>query len=661
MKGLFPDFIVRLQEALLVCAPFDDFTALTHLFVDERIYPWRKLIRYRPNSVGLIDEVIFQLFERSNQAGENALLLFLQVVCDRTDPEDSCYGQIGMLIQEWQDALIGPPEFGEPALMAATERPPDRTVRQRASRFQPANIAPPATSRLEALGFLHDPFAWLEAEKIAPPQLLEELFVAHPDFDGKVMTLNRATILVAPRGSGKTAGRLTLEERLKQLQQATSSPYQPLDNKRVVPFVVVYDQFEQLVPRLPAINLTDHQDLLAAAIAAALLKFVSDNCEQFLAQDNGARSWWWSYLATYLRGVPLHYAIANEQLRVDWAQLRGELLPPFAPKVSIKELLSSFLNRLQAQFGINNLFILVDGVDGYAKTQSAQNLQALLHPLLSALSLLSLPGIIWKFFLPSLAETAARDSAGYRTGRIDLFRLEWDESALIQLLQRRLSWASAGAVAQLDAITEQRLRSNGINLESELARIALSYRHGPPRALLVIAERLFRGGSGNDLTLLAEIEWFRFRRWIGQDVRAHQREQMRQWPVRTQKDLAHITTTLNSLNDDALFLVQRAWNELDFYPAEPGELEATLNILTRVLASAGTVVASAADDDIPLAARVKMLMPPVLAFLIHKTPVTVDAQWIPARVVAWLRRIADGWLQSSGQMNTKRITLQGSG
>ena len=57
MEGLHPDFIERVQETLLVCAPFDDYKALLHLFVDARIHPWRHDIGYRPNSVGLIDEV----------------------------------------------------------------------------------------------------------------------------------------------------------------------------------------------------------------------------------------------------------------------------------------------------------------------------------------------------------------------------------------------------------------------------------------------------------------------------------------------------------------------------------------------------------------------------------------------------------------------------
>ncbi len=661
MYGLLSDFIDRLQETLLVCAPFDDFTALTHLFVDARIHPWRNAIRYRPNSVGLIDEVIFQLYEQQNQAGENALLLFLQVVRDRIDPDDACHGRLSMLIQEGQEALAKTPASAgaaHPAGDIAPGREGGRSLVNRAA--VPAPLPP---SRLEALGFEHDPFAWREAERINPPELLEELFVAHPDFDARVMLLDRSTILVAPRGSGKTAGRLALEQRLNQMQQAAFSPFALPEHKRVIPFIAVYNQFEQLIPRLPAVGLPDHQDLLAGVLASALLNFITVYKEQFLRLDGRARSWWWSFLATYLRGLPLHYALSDRHLRADWGQIHDKLTAPFAPKVSIKDLLSSFLQRLQENFGVNTLFILVDGVDGYLETQWAKNLRALLQPLLGAISLLSLPGIVWKFFLPTMAEEIAHSSAGYRTGRVDLFRLEWDEQSLIELLQRRLIWASNGAIEQLDAVVDQKLRFSRINLESELARFALSYRYGPPRALLAMGQHLFQDGSNRNQppTPLTEVEWFRFRRWIGQDVRAHQREQLRQLPLRSTDDFALIAASLANLNDDLLFLVQRAWNELDFYTAQPAELETTLEVFTRALAAAGIVLQSAADEQLALPVRVKIVIPALLDLLVRKTPASVDPQWIPARVVTWLRRSADNWLRSpTGSQGRTVAATEGS-
>ncbi len=655
MNGLLSAFINRLQEALLVCAPFDDFAALTHLFVDARIYPWRKEIRYQPSSIGLINEVIYQLYERHNQAGENALLLFLQVARDRIDPEDACHTRLDLLIREGQEALVNAPGAKD----LVENKAQTRAAGGPSMLGRSASPSPLPSSRLEALGFAHDPFAWREAEKISPPELLEELFVAHPDFDAKVMLLDRATVLVAPRGSGKTAGRLALEQRLNQIQQAAFSPYALSEHKRVVPFIAVYNQFEQLIPRLPAIGLPDHQELLAGALAAALLSFVTANKDRFLRLESRTRAWWWSYLATYSRGLPLNYALPDEQLRVDWEQIHDTVVAPFAPKVSIKDLLSSFLQRLQEDFGVNTLFILVDGVDGYLETQSATNLRSLLQPLLGAISLLSLPGIIWKFFLPTMAEEIAYGSAGYRTGRVDLFRLEWDEQSLIELLQRRLVWASSGAVEQLDAIIDQKLRSSRINLESELARIALSYRYGPPRALLAMGQRLFQHGNNRDQppTPLTEVEWFRFRRWIGQDVRVHQREQLRRLPLQSGDDFALVAATLNSLNDDLLFLAQRGWNELDFYTAQPGELEATLRIFTRALAAAGIAIESAGDEQLALPVRVKMLIPALLDLLVRKTPAALDAHWIPARVVTWLRQIAEYWLRSleAGQGQTINV------
>jgi hypothetical protein len=173
-----------------------------------------------------------------------------------------------------------------------------------------------------------------------------------------------------------------------------------------------------------------------------------------------------------------------------------------------------------------------------------------------------------------------------------------------------------------------------------------------------MSQRLFQDSGNRDQppTPLTEAEWFRFRRWIGQDVRAHQRDQLRRLPLHSGDDLVLIAANLNSLNDDLLFLAQRAWNELDFYTAQPGELEATLQVFARALAAGGIVVESTGDEQLDLSVRVKMLIPAIVDLLARKTPAALDAHWIPARVVTWLRQIAGGWLRSLGVDQSQVIT-----
>lgn len=349
-------------------------------------------------------------------------------------------------------------------------------------------VFPSPSPGLASLGFRYDPFAFPEAERM-PPDVLEETFVAHPGFDQYIMDLTRSAVLVAPRGGGKTAGRLRLEIHLNQRRQRSFEGWPPEDGPPYAPLVVVYDTFEKLIERLPTVGLQDHTGPLLAAIAEALCCFILAYPGRFMALSIEARDWWWAFLGTYLEGGGPDSRVQGSPLGMDWK--RTTVRPaPFRPGNALKRILEGVQRQL-ARLGVDSLFVLVDGVDGYLETQFVTNLETLVAPLLNTLSLLSLSGMVWKFFLPNDLEEAVLHSAGYETRRLNLAPINWDERSLVKLLRLRLEWASEGRIRYMAQLCDADL-VRAVDVEQELVRMALQHRLGPPRGLLDLASKLLK-------------------------------------------------------------------------------------------------------------------------------------------------------------------------
>lgn len=363
--------------------------------------------------------------------------------------------------------------------------------------------------------FYYDPFAFLEAEKM-PLEILEETFVDHPDFDGHIINPNRSAVMIWPPGSGKTAGRLRLEESLKRRRQY------PMDRPPYAPLVVIYNNFERMVEYLPDTKLSDHKTPLLAAVAEALFLFITDSPDQFLALDYKVRKWWWAFLENHLDGEQLDFRLQDStSLTTDWqkATQQSSLFRPGSTLESILKGLKEPLDHL----GIDALFFLVDGVDGYMETQTLPNLEVLVAPLLNALPLLSLKGVRWKFFLPNLLEKIVRTSAGYQTRRLDIVSITWDENRLTKFLQLRMESASTfpgerePRVHALSELCDEEL-FNTVNLDQELVRMALQHKRlGPPRALLNLGKKLLQKLSNK--TVLSLGDWNDFEEQVQQDLR----------------------------------------------------------------------------------------------------------------------------------------------
>lgn len=88
-----------LRQTLLSCAPVDGDTGLRALFVDARLQPWRHLLPEGHSPADRVDGLIVLLHGRRDEAGQNALALFLQVAAEQLSPEDACHQQLLSLVE----------------------------------------------------------------------------------------------------------------------------------------------------------------------------------------------------------------------------------------------------------------------------------------------------------------------------------------------------------------------------------------------------------------------------------------------------------------------------------------------------------------------------------------------------------------------------------
>jgi hypothetical protein len=100
-EGLPGELCDRLELALLRCAPAD----VEALFLDDRINPWRDLIPESGNAVDRARALIDALFHRADDHHTNALVLFLDVLHERTSPRDACHRRLYLLRCELQGLL----------------------------------------------------------------------------------------------------------------------------------------------------------------------------------------------------------------------------------------------------------------------------------------------------------------------------------------------------------------------------------------------------------------------------------------------------------------------------------------------------------------------------------------------------------------------------
>lgn len=93
----------QLISILLRCGPFDSNQALRATFVDRRISLWRDSVQDADSPKQRVIRLIDFLCDKYNSEQENALILFLYVLRDQTQPGDICYHDLEKFANEFSE------------------------------------------------------------------------------------------------------------------------------------------------------------------------------------------------------------------------------------------------------------------------------------------------------------------------------------------------------------------------------------------------------------------------------------------------------------------------------------------------------------------------------------------------------------------------------
>ena len=357
---------------------------------------------------------------------------------------------------------------------------------------------------LETAGFKWNPFSEIDAKD--EPHLGE--YFIYPVGFGEMLGRNSA-VLYAPRGGGKTANRRMVEH------------FCAIGEVEGRVFSVTYDDFQGVIQRtrgsLESVTARTHVEAILRNALPLLFDHLVQNPElvdnfenlaylrQFIKQFTDCLADYrlnQSLRETGVTKKDIVGALADKNLAgllssvvEDYrprVRLVAVLLEQGAAEVSLDELTPTELLKrlfdLVKTVGFDALFILVDNVDGLPETDGNPHACAtLLSALVGTASLMSLPGVFFKFFLPPDTKPLLDRFRAFSIEQVRPVRVDWQDEKLHQVLQERLKAATQEGrppITSLDAVSEERLRGK---IDRELMRYSKT-----PRDLMLLGKEVFR-------------------------------------------------------------------------------------------------------------------------------------------------------------------------
>lgn len=342
-------------------------------------------------------------------------------------------------------------------------------------------------------GFKAHPFLKTNADE---EESLQSYFVPPPYFDAIIgdPSSPNSSIVMAPRGAGKTAQRRMVEAAASELRF----------------LAVTYDRFEFGVgQKISDISLQYHLRNIITRILVSFLSYLSDwpDVSKNLSRDekkqlaifihaylgdltgdgmqellNELKSLpdkfkeFWHIHVGFMESV-LHFLLKAYDLpKIDLPDIRQE---EKRLGETYKFQLESML-RLVKKVGFKSVYILLDRPDETEKTgNNPESTYLLIQPLLRDLELLGLPGYGFKFFLWDQIEPFFRADA--RPDRVPQYELKWNRNSLKEVLAKRLLSFSDGEISSFDSLLEV-----PCNIDDQLCLMA----NGSPRNLIRLCERI---------------------------------------------------------------------------------------------------------------------------------------------------------------------------
>jgi hypothetical protein len=357
----------------------------------------------------------------------------------------------------------------------------------------------------EQLGFESHPFLKTNADE---EEALQTYFVPPPYFDAIIGDPKSpsSSVVLAPRGAGKTAQRRMVEAASKK------SGY----------LAVTYDRFEfSAGQKISEISLQYHLRNVITRILISFLSYLSEWPDVSKNLSKEEKKQLSIFIHTYLGDLTGDsiQEILNElkslpdKFKEFWHQHVGfmesvlnfllknynlEKIDMPDAKQEEKRLGETYKFQMEAllklvkKIGFKSIYVLVDRPDETEKTgNDPKNTYQLIQPIMRDLELLGLSGYGFKFFLWDQIEPYFRSDA--RPDRVPQYELKWTRNSLKEVLSKRLLSFSGGRISIFDSLMEE-----PCGIDDHLCLMA----NGSPRNLIRLCERILAIQSDRDPSAL---------------------------------------------------------------------------------------------------------------------------------------------------------------
>ncbi len=359
---------------------------------------------------------------------------------------------------------------------------------------------------LDLFGFQADPFELTNSDS---EPLLDEYFVPPPFFSAVLGDPQnpRPVAVFAPRGTGKTAQRLSVEARSRTNQDFLCITYDEfgISSRRMLADADLDYHLQQLITRLTLAllaildetpervkHITKHERQVLLHCAREMLGSLTQQ-EYATAlgsvktlKDKGSEFW-----ARYGGVVGNAITVLLKKVKLDDLTIPTEVSASLSRPDSLRYLFEQLLSTVKS-VGFSSTYILVDRVDELPQTsQNAQACWQLVRELLINLPFLETPGVGFKFFLWDQIRQSFLDDGG-RPDRVLTHELNWKSDDLREMLRRRLSAYSSGRISNIAQLFDPTI---GVDVESLIVYLSAESPRDMVRLCKAIVDEATRTGS----------------------------------------------------------------------------------------------------------------------------------------------------------------------
>ena len=300
------------------------------------------------------------------------------------------------------------------------------------------------------IGFNEDPFTSTNA---GSELMLEKYFITPPHFSSLVGSFDnpKSSIVIAPRGGGKTAQRKMIEHLANNTKELRCIVYDrfPLEGFCDASEIKYEDHLKMIIKYLLVDLLSIDNEKLIDKYSDYDKKTINLLAKTFLtdiekgkvanAIDSikGARGRFfdlWDKVGESVNSI-INAALAIKNIGGVALKLKDTRVI----KISDDELFETikYIGSLYKKIGTKAVYILVDSVDEtHLSGNNSKNSYDLIRPLIKDLKTLELDTIVFKFFLWDKIQN--HWGAEIRRDRIEVYEMTWNKEHIIHLIQNRI-------------------------------------------------------------------------------------------------------------------------------------------------------------------------------------------------------------------------------